>query len=415
LISAADFENKGLFPDIDDRFRFSLLALSKGPSQRVARFAFQLRDPHELDDSQRWFKLASSDAALFCPNTRTIPTFKSRADADLNQKMYRAAGGVLRVERDGAENNPWGAQGYQMVNMASDSGEFRMRVDLERRDWRRRGDRFAKGAKQMIPLYEAKMIHLWNSRFATYHDADSEDLRKGACRDATSKELQSSQWTPLPRYWVPTEFAEHLWSEVSWPQQWAMAFRDIARATDERTAIVSFVPRLAFNHKAPVLVTTRGAAEAALLVANLSSIPFDYCARNKISGTNLSFFVLYQLPAFRPEFYDSWALDGKPLKQSLSSLSLALSCTYETLRPLARDAGHSPEVSPWDEEKRFADMRLLDAIYARLYGLTRDEFAYILDTFPIVRANDIARWGRFRTKEDALKAFDGLEGRLTRS
>ena len=35
----------------------------------------------------------------------------------------------------------------------------------------------------------------------------------------------------------------------------------------------------------------------------------------------------------------------------------------------------------------------LDTLYAHLYGLTRDELAYILDTFPIVRRKDEERWG----------------------
>ncbi len=50
----------------------------------------------------------------------------------------------------------------------------------------------------------------------------------------------------------------------------------------------------------------------------------------------------------------------------------------------------------------------LDALYAHLYGLTRDELAYILDTFPIVRRKDEARWGEYRTKRLVLENFETL-------
>jgi hypothetical protein len=54
----------------------------------------------------------------------------------------------------------------------------------------------------------------------------------------------------------------------------------------------------------------------------------------------------------------------------------------------------------------------LDSLYAHLYGLTRDELAYILDTFPIVRRKDEERWGEYRTKRLVLTQFDKLSNML---
>jgi hypothetical protein len=64
----------------------------------------------------------------------------------------------------------------------------------------------------------------------------------------------------------------------------------------------------------------------------------------------------------------------------------------------------------WDEERRIQLRAELDGLYAHLYGLTRDEFAYILDTFPIVRRKDEARYGEYRTKRLCLEAYDRLVG-----
>ncbi|RME24487.1 MAG: hypothetical protein D6800_08620, partial [Candidatus Zixiibacteriota bacterium] len=64
-------------------------------------------------------------------------------------------------------------------------------------------------------------------------------------------------------------------------------------------------------------------------------------------------------------------------------------------------------------EDRRAQLRAdLDGLYGHLYGLTRDELAYILDTFPIVRRKDEARFGEYRTKRMVLEAYDRLEGRI---
>jgi hypothetical protein len=63
----------------------------------------------------------------------------------------------------------------------------------------------------------------------------------------------------------------------------------------------------------------------------------------------------------------------------------------------------------WDEERRAQLQADLDGLYAHLYGLTHDEFAYILDKFPIVRRKDEASFGEYRTKRLCLEAYDRLE------
>jgi hypothetical protein len=52
----------------------------------------------------------------------------------------------------------------------------------------------------------------------------------------------------------------------------------------------------------------------------------------------------------------------------------------------------------------------LDALYAHLYGLTRDELDYILGTFPIARRKDEDRHGEYRTRRLILEAFESLRG-----
>jgi len=319
---------------------------------------------------------------------------------------------VFIDESRGEEGNPWNAAFYRMFDMTNDSELFHTRAELEEKGWKLRGNRFVYESRIMVPLYEAKMIHFYNPRFSTSHDADENNILKGICRGSTLKELNDSTWDPLPRYWINSEDVEERWKNIGWKEVWTIVFRGVARATDERTVILSFAPKAAFGNSSPVIITNRPAQEAALLVANLSSLPIDYCARNKMSGSNLNFFILNQLPVFSPGEYSKWLLDGKPLAEFILKTVTRLTCTSKSLEPLAGAMGNSKTIHKWDEKERFELMRTLDAIYAHMYGLAREEFAFILDTFPITRDTEIKTYGVFRTKQRALSFFDDLSKRL---
>ena len=50
----------------------------------------------------------------------------------------------------------------------------------------------------------------------------------------------------------------------------------------------------------------------------------------------------------------------------------------------------------------------LDALYFHLYGLTKDDAGYVLDTFPIVRKEDKAAFDRYRTRDLILAYMNAL-------
>ena len=71
-------------------------------------------------------------------------------------------------------------------------------------------------------------------------------------------------------------------------------------------------------------------------------------------------------------------------------------------------SGCSPPPFVWDEARRARLRAELDALYAHLYDLAREELAYILDTFPIVRRKDEEKYGEYRTKRLVLEVFARL-------
>jgi len=50
----------------------------------------------------------------------------------------------------------------------------------------------------------------------------------------------------------------------------------------------------------------------------------------------------------------------------------------------------------------------LDAAFFHLYGLSRDDTDYVMDTFPIVCKHDIKTHGEYRTKRVILEIYDAM-------
>jgi hypothetical protein len=78
------------------------------------------------------------------------------------------------------------------------------------------------------------------------------------------------------------------------------------------------------------------------------------------------------------------------------------------MAPFARDVGLATPPFRWDDERRFLIRCELDAAFFHLYGITRDNTDYIMDTFPIVRRKDEERFREYRTKRVILKIYDEM-------
>ncbi|MCC6179255.1 MAG: hypothetical protein IT305_28445, partial [Chloroflexi bacterium] len=190
--------------------------------------------------------------------------------------------------------------------------------------------------------------------------------------------------------------------EVRRPK-WLLVFRDIARSTDERTAIFSVLPRVGVGHTAPVMFADGVAAPMpTLLFGSLNCFVFDYAARQKVGGTHLTFGLLRQLPVLPPDAY------GPRELAFIVPRVLELTYTAWDLEPFAKDVGYDGPPFRWDEDRRFLLRAELDALYFRLYGIERDDVDYIMETFPIVKRRDEQRHGSYRAKDTILEIYDAL-------
>jgi hypothetical protein len=164
LVSLFDFENKGLFPSVDSRFKFCLFTATSGmlPVAEKAHFVFFAHDVQDIQDVEKRFTLEPDEIALLNPNTHTCPIFRSRDDAELTRFIYRRVPILIKEEAVGG--NPWGIQFSRMFDMSNDSGLFYTREKLNADRWTLKGNIFTSNDEQYLPLYEAKMLHHYDHR-----------------------------------------------------------------------------------------------------------------------------------------------------------------------------------------------------------------------------------------------------------
>lgn len=395
LAALYDFENRvGFFEDVDSRTKFSLLTLAgRRDPEPAAHFAFFLHDPALIETTA--FSLTPEEITLLNPNTGTCPVFRSRRDAEITLSIYKRV--PVLVKEDDPDGNPWGVKFTRMFDMSNDSHLFHTREELEAEGWYLDGNVFIYGKKRMLPLYEAKMIHHYDHRWGTY---DGNEIR-----DVTVDEKQDPSFVVIPRYWVPDSEVDRrvIGHEV---RSWFFGYRWVARSTDERTLITSSLSRSAAGNSMPLVSAVE---QPTILSAIWSSLCLDYVARQKLGGANMTFGTVYQLPLPRPDLFVKQApwSDGN-IRDWLLHRTIELSFTSWAMKQFANDIGDDGSPFRWDAERRVLLRAELDAAFFHLYGVSREDTDYILDTFPIVKRKDEAKYGEYRKKRLILDVYDRM-------
>lgn len=399
LASLYDFENReAIFPGVHRSYKFCLLTLGQADE---AEFAFFLTQTAQLADARRRFTLGADDFARINPNTLTCPVFRARRDAELTRQIYQRVPVLIREARGGQpEQNPWGISFMAMFHMSNDSHLFH--------------DSDGQG---LLPLYEAKMIHQFDHRWASYEANARGQAGKGevASRDVTLAEKADPDFAATPRYWVSEQEVNQRLSDKGWSKNWLMGWRNIARSTDERSFISAVTPIVGIGHSMPLWFLNTKQSLAAAFLANMTALPFDFIVRQKLGGTNMTFGYYKQFPVLPPEVYTDADL------AVIVPRVLELTYTARDMQPWAQDLGYQGEPFPFNPERRAQLRAELDAWYARAYGLTRDQLRYILDptdiegpdypseTFRVLQKNEMKAFGEYRTQRLVLEAWDKLE------
>lgn len=396
VASAYHFNNtEKLFP-IHSSYSFVLLTLR--PSEKADCVFYATRLEH-LDDKRRHVTFEPGDLKRFNPNTQTCVLVRTEADVEICRKLYQAA--PVLVNENEPDGNPWGIRTMSMFHMSNDSDLFHT----------------AKDSDDLVPLYEGKLFHQFDNRWATF-DGAKNSKGEPVERDVTQAEKADPGFAITPRYWVRKADVQARYVDRQgrrwWNEPWMLAFRDISSPTNERTVIANVLPsHYAAGNKAPLVFPQCDEVQAACLLANLNSLVLDFVDRIKQASTSLNFFIFKQLPVIQPERYAEEDRDFiVPRVAALTRNSKEINAIWLT------DYPPYPFQAPRDRLKIRAE---LDAYYARLYGLTRRELEYVLcpqdvmgEDFPSVTFPGLAKkekvlYGEFLTKRLVLEAYDKLE------
>lgn len=375
LRSLHDFDNRRkIFPDVHSATKFSVLTVAGTPLPDVPiRFTFFNSAPADARNLDRVIALSSSDIALINPNTRTAPVFRSRRHAEITLAIYRRHPVLHSMPGD----DHWGFRTRPgLFHMGNDESLFH--AEQEDND---------------VRLYEAKMAHIFDHRWANIDGSGTASQRDDPCDFAR------------PRSYVDNREVQRRLGE---PTQYLTGFRDVSNATNERTLLPLLIPAVGAGHNI-TLYTAR--QDALMLLACFASMACDFVARVKLGGTHMSAFVVRQLPIPRPEAFDepaAWERSAT-YREWLTPRVHELTYTAWDLALYADSLNDHLPPFHWNDERRALIKAELDAAMFQIYGMEAEAVEFALDDFPTLRRNDERNFGEYRTKRLVLAAYDRME------
>jgi hypothetical protein len=263
------------------------------------------------------------------------------------------------------------------------------------------------------PLLGEKIEGAWNVKFAQeFHMTNDSDIfhsspAQGRIPLYEGKMIWQFQHAYAePRYWVDEKAGRKriLGSESDTGQTldyqcYRLAYRAVSANTNERSFIATILPKLVFCPHTMGLEDVRSSSLSAksrlVAVSLFNSFCCDWLIRQRITN-HLSFFFVYQLPIPRLTSEDA---SFRPLVERAARL-IGTAPEFDELLQDVFGPKATHKTHGVSEPKERQTLRAeIDALVARIYDLTEDEFAHILSTFPLV-SDDV--------KSQTLKAYQDL-------
>lgn len=369
LIELYSFENRGyfekingndskvkLFPEVDNRFKFSIVLVEKNKEKRNTGFKgmFYLLNPSELYEK----KPLVYDLEMvkeFSPEKLSIMEFRSEGDYELCKKIVgnhkKLIETNIRMRRE--------------FNLTDDRKIFKIKPE----------------SSNDLPLFEGKMIHQFNSNFSKpryfidkkvgYIELHNREIVR---INQSSKGFNENE---IKDVFKKNKFLLEF-------ETYRLAYRVVASSTNERTFITTIIPKNVFSVYSiyNVINLYYKTADSNLiqerinyddliyLLALFNSLTVNYFLRNKISA-NLTTNFLYELP-----FPDV----DKDLLETICKKSFNLLYHFsnkELYEDLRKELCFEvEEINPIEERAK------LEVLIAKeLFKLNKENWKYLCSTF----------------------------------
>jgi len=392
------FENRGIFPEIDTRYNFGVIAFKNdgrteelhGIFQQVGMDALQNFDEVALNIPRRVLRDYSPEARIF-------PYLQSQHEVKVLNTLVRYP--PIGKQKE----NTWYVEPYRELDRGNDVDRF---VEDESK-----GDYPVLGGSNIYQfMSDGSLLEgLESPKFwSVAEEEDPELSAKRRIREKNYRRLKRQLYyafdgTGSQVGFVNDLLTDHRGEELSEDDvlldstEYRIAYRDIARATDERTMIATVLPKGVVCHdKAPTFrpyeidpddeylsklplhgVYKRVFSDEELFVACglLNSIPFDYLMRTKIDST-VVFYKLTESQAPRLTEGDDWF-------EYIWQRAARLNCYGEAFAEMReRLGGIDPATNSDEREELQAE---LDAAAFHAYGLDQEQTEFVLNDFHQVR------------------------------
>ena len=328
MTSCFTFENRKKLFDIHGRQKFTLIVARRTGATEAFRCAFYLDSIAQLNDPDRILLYDRDFINATGGECGTFLELRGKADFRVAKHMFvdRTNIGTWMSARHVA----FGREAH----MTDDSHRFTPIARV--------------AANKALPLHEGKTFHQYTDR-----------------------------WTAEPRYAIRFDAMRDKPGWLRASCHYRLAFREISRSTDDRTMIAAMIPPgHVFGHKGTCEKTPweRSDATALILCSVFNSFAFDWCLRSKIAAS-VSLFMLNGCPA--PSL-------SKGAARFLAHGALRLTCRHVGYARLWREQlssarAFSPDLA--GSEDRAVLRAAIDAVVARAYGLTRENYHHILAGF----------------------------------
>lgn len=354
------FENRDRIFDIHRSFKFCVTVLEKGAKTEAVCAAFMRHDLEDWAEAVATLDYPAERIAAFSPKSLSILEIRSEKDLEVLTKIYAHSVLLGDESEDG-----WGIKYATEFHMTNDSKLFIGRDKAEANGFE--PDEYGRWinaeGEVLLPLYQGVMVNLMEPNRAAW-------ISGSGAQAVWQKDLTPGS-DYAPQYLIPRAKAT---SSSLGTLRTRILYRTIARNTDVRTLICSLAPGYPAGNSLACLMPEAAKDYGAFLSGALASLVFDWQLRERIGGANLSYGFLEEAAVLPPSAQSD---KGSVLALRLEAVgrTMAVAWTGKSVSVRHRAWRNLWAVSPHERLRLRAKC---DALMAALYGLNRNDFAWIL-------------------------------------